>query len=136
MSTIKTHIAQAIKIVGIMALIAAFAATAFPTRGFAADEANTGKLIISVYKQSSSPTVTEQPLAGASIEIINASGAVVSKAVTDSSGILRTELVKGVYKVSVSAKGYKSESGQATVNAGEATEIKFELAPANTARGR
>ena len=36
MSTIKTHIAQAIKIFGIMAIVAAFAAAAFPTRSFAA----------------------------------------------------------------------------------------------------
>ena len=130
MSIVKNNIAQAIKIFGIMAIVAALAAAAFPTRSFAsAEDTNVGKLIVSVYESSSSSlsAVALQPVTGASISVINTSGDAVATASTDSSGRMTFELAKGVYKVQVSAKGYNSVTGTAVVNAGGDTSIKFEL---------
>lgn len=130
MKTIKTHIAQAIRIFGIMALVAAFAAAAFPTRSFAANS-DMGKLIVSVYQTSNNPGASTQllPLGNADIEVFNAAGASVASVTTDSSGATTLELPKGVYKVRVSAPNYTSASGSAAVDAGKATSIKFELRP-------
>lgn len=138
MSTIKTHIAQVIKIFGIMAIVAAFAAAAFPSRTFANDEVETGKLVVSVYRTAAG-SPDGQPVGSAGVEIINASGTTVAKVNTDKAGMVGLGLAKGVYKVRVSAQGYKSVSAQVTVNANSTSEISIELVPntyASPARGR
>ncbi len=125
----KTRLAQVFKIFGIMAMVAAFAAAAFPTRSFAAaSDPLVGKLIVNVYERSDSQ-LTEQPLTGASIRVFDAKGAAVATAATNTNGSVTIELPKGVYKVSVSAPGYTTASGAATVNVGQATTIKFQLSP-------
>ncbi|MEO5951615.1 MAG: carboxypeptidase-like regulatory domain-containing protein [Chloroflexia bacterium] len=132
MTTIKTHIAQAIRIFGIMAIVAAFVAAAFPTRSFAANS-DMGKLNISVYQSSNTPLTSTQlqPLSGAVIEIFDANGASVASATTDSTtdsgGAISLKLAEGGYKIWVSASGYNAASSSVTVKAGKTTSIKFEL---------
>ena len=124
----KTRIAQAIKIFGIMAMVASFAAAAFPTRSFAAE--NTGTLTVNVYKASSNlSAVALQPLDNASVEVFDVNGAKVADVATNSAGSASLELAKGTYKVRASATGYTSATGSVVVNAGGDVAIKFELRP-------
>ena len=123
----KTRISQVIRIFGIMAMVAAFAAAAFPTRSFAAE--NTGTLTVRVYKASNLTAVAQQPLDNASVDIFDVNGARVASVATNSAGSASFELAKGTYKVQASAKGYTSVTGSVTVNAGSDTAIKFELRP-------
>lgn len=127
MSTMKSHIAQAIKIFGIMTIVAAFAAAAFPTRSFAA-EPTTGKLVVNVYEISAvSPGTSGTPIANANIEIFDSNGRSVAIVDAGSTGSTSIELPKGVYKVTAAAKGYTSATASATVNVGKTTNVKIAL---------
>lgn len=111
-----------------MAIVAAFAAAAFPTRSFAAE--NTGTLTVNVYKASSNVSaVAQQPLDNAAVDIFDVNGTRVATVATNNGGSASIELAKGTYKVQASATGYASATGSVTVNAGSDVAIKFELRP-------
>jgi hypothetical protein len=126
----KTRIAQAIKIFGIMAIVAAFAAAAFPTRSFAA-EANPGKLQVTVYERSSSSlsATAMKPFSGALIEVSDVNGVAVAKGVTNASGTSSFTLAKGVYKVHVTAPGYTSATTSVIINPDRTDAVKLEISP-------
>lgn len=126
MSTIKNRIAQAIRIFGIFAIVAAFAASAFPTQSYAA-EANDGKLIVKVYAKSTTPTPGLVPLSNATIHVFDVQGVAVAKGATDSTGSTTFTLPAGDYKVRVSAPGYTVASDSMTIAEDQTYTAKFQL---------
>ena len=130
----KTRIAQVIKLFGIMALVAAFAAAAFPAPSFAAGRvggsADYGKAVISVVAAQSGPSATLQPVAGATLELINSTGVAVSKYATGNDGKVNLGLSGGTYKIRVSADGFDAAGDYLAIENGQTSYVTVELYPA------
>jgi Carboxypeptidase regulatory-like domain len=120
----KTRIAQVIKIFGIMALVAAFAASAFPARTFANSSTDYGKVVVNV-------TTASKPVAGAIVEVLNVKGEAVIKTVTDSNGTVSFPLLVGEYKLRVTAKGYNLGEGSVAVEADTTNTVDINLTPSS-----
>jgi len=120
----KTRIAQVIKIFGIMALVAAFAASAFPARTFANSSTDYGKVVVNV-------TTASKPVAGAIVEVLNVKGEAVIKTVTDANGTVSFPLLAGDYKLRVTAKGYYLGEGSLTVEADTINTVNINLTPSS-----
>ena len=129
----KTRIAQVIKMFGIMAIVAAFAAAAFPAPSFADSSSDYGKLVVTVYNASSPAAgLMPQPVAGAAVQVLNATGATIAKTTTDSNGAVTFPLPEGAYKIQVSAKGFYPGGGEAYLKAGTAEYVRIGLSALNT----
>jgi Carboxypeptidase regulatory-like domain len=120
----KTRIAQVIKIFGIMALVAAFAASAFPARTFANSSTDYGKVVVNV-------TTASKPVAGAIVEVLNSKGEAVIKTVTDTNGMVSFPLLVGEYKLRVTAKGYNLGEGSVAVEADTLNTVNINLTPSS-----
>ena len=126
----KTRIAQVIKIFGIMALVAAFAASAFPARTFANSSTDYGKVVVNVW-DATNPTPSPKPVAGAIVEVLNSKGEAVIKTVTDSNGTVSFPLLAGAYKLRVTAKGYNLGEGSVVVEADTINTVNINLTAAS-----
>jgi ABC-type glycerol-3-phosphate transport system substrate-binding protein len=129
----KTRIAQAIRIFGIMALVAAFAAAAFPTRSFAA-ATDSGQVAVTVYSQSAS-TARHQPVAGAVVEFSSPGSNLTVDVMTDAKGQARVMLPAGDYYVKIVAKGFEPVTTKMAVISDTTQDLKVKLS-ANTGRLR
>ena len=131
----KTRIAQIIKVLGIMAIVAAFAAAAFPTPSFANSADDYGKVAITV-TNSSSPLagIMPVPVAGAVIEVTGSNGVAVAKAITDDTGNVSIALPQGAYKIKVSAPGFASSGASFFLKAGTTEYVKIGLQSASRTR--
>ena len=87
--------------------------------------ASTGTLEVYVTGMTGSPEYGV-PLNGATVTVDSQS------CTTDSNGYCSLSLSAGTYTVSVSAKGYQSESQSVTITAGQTTTIVFNLQPSTT----
>jgi len=128
---------EVVKVLGIMAVVGAFAIAAFPTSSLAASAslaggAEYGKAAITVWDASSPTAVAQMPVQGATIEIVNTAGNVVAVHTTDSSGNVRIGLGEGFYKVRVSAKGYNSAGAYVEIQNGQVTNLSIGLTRAPT----
>ena len=131
----KTRIAQIIKIFGITAIVAAFAAAAFPVPSYADAATDYGKVVITVTNNSNPlASIMPVPVAGANIEISNSSGAAVVKATTDSNGNASLALPQGAYKIRVSAPGFATGGASFGLKAGTTEYINVGLL--STSRNR
>jgi Carboxypeptidase regulatory-like domain len=135
-STIKYRFVQVIRVLGIMAVVAALSAAAFPAHSFAAEIRPTsapdyGKVVILV-TDGSVPTLNSnrKPLAGAAVEIINSSGAVVAKAITDATGQVSLANSEAIYKARVSADGFNTQTVAFKIRKGETTRVSVALTAA------
>lgn len=130
MFSIKKQIVSIVKTLGLVAIIAALAATAFPTGSYASALNSTpagnilpdGKLAVTVVS-----SITGAPLNGAEVRVMNAQGVQVAKEATGAGGNVSFKLQPGIYKVNVTAFGYKGNSSVATVLPNDLTEIKAAL---------
>jgi ABC-type glycerol-3-phosphate transport system substrate-binding protein len=129
----KTRIAQVIKIFGIMALVAAFAAAAFPARSFAA-ATDSGQVVVTVYSQST-PTARHQPVAGAVVEFSSPDSNLTVDVMTDAKGQARVMLPAGDYYVKIVAKGFEPVTTTTAVISDTTQDLKVKL-NANTIRIR
>jgi hypothetical protein len=131
MFSIKSRIAEVMKMMGIVVVAAALAMAAFPTHSSAAPASvsgNYGKAIVMAY-DASTPTAVANPVpvADASVLVANSAGAVVLKGTTARDGKITLALPKGIYKVTVTAQGFESTSVEVAVNAGSAQEVAVGL---------
>jgi len=120
------------KTFGIMALVAAFAATAFPTHSFAAPAriggADYGKAVVTVLA-ASAPNADGKPIAGAAAELVNTSGVTLSKYTTNSNGQLSLAVAGGNYKVRVSAQGYETTGAYLDIKNGQTSYLTIRMQP-------
>jgi hypothetical protein len=129
-TTMKSHISQIIKLFGIMAIVAAFAAAAFPAPTSAASiRGGYGKVNIYVSSYDPSGAVASVPVEGAVIEIIASNGASVMKAVTDSAGSAHIGLDAGTYKVRITARGYYPGGSSLKISNGTVQDLAIRLTP-------
>jgi hypothetical protein len=133
MSSIKSRFAQIVKIFGIMAIVAVFAAAAFPSPGFAdslpvSSNGSYGKALVTVI-DASNPSLTAKPpvIAGAVVEVANASGVGIMKTTTDSTGTVRLALPGGVYKIRVTFNGYNPGGADFTIVDGTTQNVTVGL---------
>jgi Carboxypeptidase regulatory-like domain len=129
----KTRIAQAIRIFGIMALVAAFAAAAFPARSFAA-ATDSGQVAVMVYSQSASID-RYRPVAGAVVEFSSPDSNLSVDVMTDARGQANVMLPAGDYYVKIVAKGFEPVTTKTTVISDTTQDLKVGLT-ANTGRLR
>ncbi|MGA7733181.1 MAG: carboxypeptidase-like regulatory domain-containing protein [Chloroflexia bacterium] len=129
----KTPIAQIIKVLGIMALVAAFAAAAFPARSFAA-ATDSGQVVVTIYSQSTS-TARYQPVANAIVEFSSPDTNLSVDVRTDAKGQARVMLPAGDYYVKIVAKGFEPLTTKMTVISDTTQDLKVGLT-ANTGRLR
>ena len=127
MTTIKQQFNRFVKVLGIVAVVAAFAALAFPTAGFAAPVTDNngglpGKLVVSVYDGEKGSAVS-----GAVVYIYGSSSMPIAKGETTLTGQATFSLAPGSYTIKVAANGYNTASGVARVGAGTTTEAGFKL---------
>ena len=115
------------------ALIAAFAAAAFPSASHASARtpkapALTGKVTVIVLDQSSG-----KPLQNAMVVFHRSDDArIVTRYYTNADGQVSVELTEALYTVEVAAKQYKPAYDIVKVAAGEHTEAKIALNPDST----
>jgi hypothetical protein len=131
----KTRIAQIMKTFGIMAILVAFAAAAFPAQSFAYPAqlggVDYGKAVITVL--AASDTISDsKPIAGATAELVNASGVTVSKHSTNSNGQFSLAAAGGSYKVRVSAPGYQLGGDYLDIKNGQTSYLTIRLQPLTT----
>jgi len=126
----KTRITQIMKTFGIMALVAAFAATAFPSHSFASPArisgVDYGKAVITVV-QASSLTSGGKPIVGATAELVDASGTTLSKYATDGNGQFSLAVAGGSYKVRVSAQGYETTGAYLEIKNGQTSYLMIRM---------
>jgi carboxypeptidase family protein len=78
---------------------------------------------------------TDQPLAGATVEILTPEDALVTTLTPAEDGRVRSALHDGAYRVRVIHPQFAGETRQVRVLAGETSEVRFQLKPrAETAR--
>lgn len=134
MSNVKSTPSKSVRILGLFAMLMAFAAmfaagsasAATSRNGLAAARNTTGTIQVSVVD-----TKTKNVVTGAEIEILNASGNVIAKGVvggnTAETDTVQFTLEQGNYKMYITAKGYQNVSTQISVKAGTTTKAEVEL---------
>src|SRR5689334_3372155 len=105
MTGIKKQIVSAIKVLGIMAFVAALAATAFPSSSYAASAGANGKITLAVSSQ-----VTGQTIDNAGVVVYDAKGNVVLKVDLSRTDMRTFAVPVGQFKVVVTAKGYEGQT--------------------------
>ena len=132
MSNIKSRFAQVMKMMGIVAVAAAFAMAAFPTNSSAASlsvgSGEYGKAVIFVY-DASSPLANAVPVAvsGASVQVYNSAGAVILSGTSGRDGKVGLTLPAGTWKVKIEAKGFTSDSLSLAVKNGTFQSVSVGL---------
>jgi anaerobic selenocysteine-containing dehydrogenase len=128
MSNVITSTRNSVRVLGLFAIMMAFAAM------FAAGSASAntitpntarvsaGTLIVSVVDAKS-----QEVVAGAEIEISNAKGQVVAKAVVGKSGVVEFKLAQGVYKMHVTAQDYQTMSAEIAIKSGQTSKSQVAL---------
>ena len=124
MTGIKKQIVLAIKVLGIMAFVAALAATAFPSSSYAASAGANGKITLAVSSQ-----VTGQTIDNAGVVVYDAKGNVVLKADLSRTDMRTFAVPVGQFKVVVTAKGYEGQTQTVTVGVSENQLVSFALKP-------
>ena len=132
MSNVIVSTRNSIRVLGLFAIMMAFAAMFAAGSASAATRANgfstpqTGTFVVSVVDAKS-----KEMVGGAEIEILDANANVVAKAVvgdpkaeTDS---VQFTLNEGAYKMYITADGYQKVEAQVSVTAGQTTKSQVEL---------
>ena len=124
MSSMKNQLVSVIKTLGLMAFIAALAATAFPSRSYAAPLPSNdyGKIVVSV-----SDSATGQAIANANMVVLDERGNAILKVNLGSVDTTTFALPKGVSKVIVAADGYQKSTQEIRLNVGETQKLVFSL---------
>jgi hypothetical protein len=134
MSNVMSTTSKTVRIAGLFALLMAFAAmfaagsasAATSRNGVSAARNTTGTIQVSVVD-----TKTKNIVTGAEIEILNASGNVIAKAVvggnTAETDTVQFTLEQGYYKMYINAKGYQTVNTQIYVKAGTISKTEVEL---------
>ena len=124
MSSIKKQIASVIKTLGLVAFIAALAATAFPGRSYAATVPSNdyGKIEVGVFDSA-----TGQAVSYANMVVLDEKGNAVLKVNLGTVDTRSFALPKGVYKVIVAADGYNKVTQGIKLNVGETQSLTFKL---------
>jgi uncharacterized membrane protein len=126
MSIIKKKIVSAIKVLGLMAFVAALAATAFPSHSYAATatRGDYGKIVVSV-----SSSLTGQAIDNADLVILDEKGNPVVQVNLGQIDTRTFVLPKGIYTVIVAADGYNKASQKVELAAGETQKVALSLTP-------
>ncbi|HYP40890.1 MAG TPA: carboxypeptidase regulatory-like domain-containing protein [Chloroflexia bacterium] len=130
MSNVIASTRNSVRVLGLFAIMMAFAAmfaagsasanTITPGSGSA--RVSAGTLIVSVVDAKS-----QEVVAGAEVEISNAKGQVVAKAVVGKSGVVEFKLAAGVYKMHVTAQDYQTMSAEIAIKSGQSSKTQVEL---------
>jgi 5-hydroxyisourate hydrolase-like protein (transthyretin family) len=131
-NTISKRMATALKMMGLYAIVAAFALAAFPGSSFAASASLsssdvTGKVTVSVFDGQKATAIS-----GAVIYVYSASSPStlpIAKAQTDANGRTTLELPQGSYHLKIVAPGYKDGNITVQVIANVHTEYGVKLFP-------
>jgi hypothetical protein len=133
MSNVIASTRNSVRVLGLFAIMMAFAAmfaagsasAATRANGFSAPT-NTGTFVVSVVDAK-----TKEIVGGAEIEILDANANVVAKAVvggnTAEIDTVQFSLNQGAYKMYITADGYQTVNTQISVTAGQTTKSQVEL---------
>jgi hypothetical protein len=133
MSNVIASTRNSVRVLGLFAIVMAFAAMFAAGSASAATRANristggdTGTFIVSVVDAK-----TKEIVGGAEIEIFDANANVVAKAVvggnTAETDTVQFTLQQGAYKMRITAEGYQRVEAQVNVTAGQTTKSQVEL---------
>ncbi|HET6261731.1 MAG TPA: hypothetical protein VFG99_05770 [Chloroflexia bacterium] len=133
MSNVIASTRNSVRVLGLFAIMMAFAAMFAAGSASAATSANgfstptnTGTFVVSVLDAK-----TKELVGGAEIEILDANANVVAKAVVGDpkaeTDTVQFTLNQGIYKMYITADGYHRVETQVSVTAGEATKYEAEL---------
>ncbi len=128
MSNVIASTRNSVRVLGLFAIMMAFAAM------FAAGSAsantitpNTSRVSAGTFIVSVVDAKSQDIVAGAEVEISNAKGQVVAKAVVGKSGVVEFKLAQGVYKMHVSAEGYQTMSAEIAIKSGQSSKTQVAL---------
>ena len=136
MSNVIASTRNSVRVLGLFAIMMAFAAMFAAGSASAATPANslsTGRNTIGTYIVRVVDAKTQEIVNGAEIEVLNASGNVVAKAVvgandpTAQSDAVEFRLQQGAYKMYITAPGYETVNTQISVKAGQTVRSEVEL---------
>jgi hypothetical protein len=132
MSNVIASTRNSVRVLGLFAIMMAFAAMFAAGSASAATRANgfstpkTGTFIVSVVDAK-----TKELVGGAEIEIFDTNGNVIAKAVvggnTAETDTVQFTLQQGAYKMYITADGYQTVNTQISVMAGQTTKSQVEL---------
>ena len=132
MSNVIASTRNSVRVLGLFAIMMAFAAMFAAGSASAATRANgfstpkTGTFVVSVVDAESKELV-----GGAEIEILDANANVVAKAVVGDpraeTDTVQFTLAQGAYKMYITADGYQRVETQISVTAGQTTKSQVEL---------